>query len=173
MLVQNSSEVEDLLKDINFSDTGGVIEDKAEISVKDAITLKFEKERADWTAKVATLAKISKVLELQEHLVTLYSERQFLVENYHYILSLIITINKQYRKQYAIKYDYYSNKTQIRFPNENVKNNQILSDLEDLVIKKDLLELHAKFMMETLKTIDHIIWGCQRVIEIEKIKRGG
>ena len=106
-------------------------------------------------------------------MVTLYSERQRVVEYYHYLLSLIININKSYRKQYAVKYDFYTNKSQSRFPNESTKNNHILAELEDLVLKKDLLELHAKFMLETLKTVDHIIWGCQRVIEIEKIKRGG
>jgi hypothetical protein len=62
--------------------------------------------------------------------------------------------------------------SKVRYPNESTKSNRILVDLEDLVEKRELLNVHAKSMESTVKTIDNMIYGIQARIKIEDINRG-
>ena len=81
-------------------------------------------------------------------------------------------VNVVYRKQYSQKYEHYSFQSQKRFPNEATKNNQILSEMAEVVSKKESLANHAKFMEDTTKTIDNLIFGIKYRIEIEQMSRG-
>jgi hypothetical protein len=112
---------------------------------------------------------VFKVSELQ---TTIYTERQRAVEYYYYLLTVLSKVSKAYRKQFAEKYDYYSFKSQIRFPNEKVKEIQILSELGDIVEKRETLDNHSKFMNSTIESIDKLIYGIKYKVEIEQISRG-
>jgi predicted restriction endonuclease len=79
---------------------------------------------------------------------------------------------KEYRKEYMKKYQFYTYQSQERFSNESLKTQKILTDLEDIVFKKDLLETHSKFIQESIKTIDNIIWATKTRVELEQISRG-
>jgi len=132
---------------------------------------RFEKERLDWSSKIDFMSKkLQKVFELNDLMTIVYTERQRLVEYYYYLLSLLSKVNRQYRKEYAIKYEYYSFGQQIRFPNETSKNNKILSELDEIIRKKDALEIQVKFIDSTIKSIDHVIWAISKRIELENIK---
>ena len=146
---------------------------KEEEKQQDSLELRFKKERLEWTEKIKEMsAKLKNVVEISLLQVDIYTERQRCVEYHHYIISLLIKINKEYRKQYAVKYDYYSNQSQIRYPNESTKVNKILSELSDLVNKKEALENHSKFVNATIATLDNIIYGIKSRIDLENIIRG-
>jgi hypothetical protein len=139
----------------------------------DSLEAKLERERIQWKKKIENMAlKVKKLDTLTELMTEAYSERQRVVEYHHYILSLLVRINKQWRREYSLKHDHYSYKSQKRFPNETTKNNQIYADLHEIVTKKELLDTHAKYMNETKNTIDNIIFGIKYRVDIENIKNG-
>ena len=142
---------------------------KKEESLED----RFSRERLEWSEKIAEMGlKVTKIMEIPELMTTLYTERQRAIEYYHYLISLLIGVGREYRKEYAAKHDFYTLKSQIRYPNETTKHNRILVDLANLVEKKETLENHAKFMNATTGTIDNIVYAIQRRIEIENIAQG-
>jgi hypothetical protein len=134
---------------------------------------RFSNERIEWSKKITDMGvKLGKILEIPNLMITLYTERQRALEYYHYLISLLIGINKTYRKSYDERHDYYTNKIQVRYPNESTKHNRILVDLHEILQQRETLENHAKFILGTVSTIDNIIYAIPRRIEIEQISRG-
>jgi hypothetical protein len=148
--------------------------DHKDINKKDeTLESRFAKERLEWSEKIRNMsAKMKDIFKVSELMTEIYTERQLAVEYHHYLLTIISQITRKYRKEWAEKYDYYSYKSQKRFPNEKTKELQILSEIEDLVEKRDLLDIHIKFMASSLQTIDNLIYGIKYKVEIEKISRG-
>jgi len=133
----------------------------------------FTKEREKWVKKIQAMsAKLKNILDIQILMVNIYSDRQMAIEYYHKLLSLLVKVNKEYRSQYTTKYNHYSFNSQKRFPNETTKNNQILSEMEDIISKKESMNNMLKYIENTVKTIDNIIYGMKYRIEIEQISRG-
>jgi hypothetical protein len=140
---------------------------------EDTMEVRFAKERAEWTEKVKNMSIMMKrIPDIAELMTTLYTERQRAAEYYHYLLSLLSKINKTYRKQFSEKYDFYTYKTQKRFPNERVKEIQIMADLAPTVSLREQIENHSKFIAETLKSLDSLIFGIKNRIDIENILMG-
>jgi hypothetical protein len=134
---------------------------------------KFARERLEWSQKVQDMSEQMKnVLKVSELMTTVYTERQRCVEYYHYLISVLIKINKDYRKQYADRHDFWSYKSQIRYPNAGALNNKIQTELADLYEKRELIDNHSKFIDKTVGTIDNLIYAIPRRIEIEQISRG-
>ena len=147
--------------------------EKEEEKQNETLEERFGRERVEWSAKIGDMSnKLKKVMEMQELLTIVYTERQRCIEYYHYLVSLLNRVNVVYRKQYADKYEHYTFQSQKRFPNETTKNNQILSEMKEIIGKRDALNNHAKFMEGTTKTIDNLIFGVKYRIEIEQISRG-
>lgn len=140
---------------------------------QESMEVRFAKERVEWSKKVNDMSTMMKKLpDVAELMTNIYTERQRAVEYYHYLISLLSKIGKTYRKQFTEKYDFYSYKTQKRFPNERVKEIQILADLAPTVSLKEQIENHSKFIDRTISTLDNIIFGIKSRIEIEQIMRG-
>ena len=134
---------------------------------------KFTNERHNWTVRIQEMSvKMKKIFDIQELMGTVYNDRQLALEYYHMLLSLLVRINRDYRSQYTKKYDHYSFGSQKRFPNETTKNNQILSEMEDIISKKESMNSMLRYIESTIKTIDNIIYGMKYRIEIEQISRG-
>jgi hypothetical protein len=134
---------------------------------------RFMAERVQWTAKIKELGgKMKHIVDMSELMTNIYTERQIAVEYHYYLLGLLSKVNKSYRKQYAEKYDYYTYKSQKRFPNERNKEIQIMSELAPTLTTKESLENHSKFMEDTIKTVDQIIFGIKARVEIENMLRG-
>jgi hypothetical protein len=147
--------------------------EKAQEEKQKTIEQRFDAERLEWTKKINDMSnQLRKVMEIQDLLTNVYTERQRGLEYYHYLITLLTKINASYRKQYAQKYEHYSFSSQKRFPNEATKNNQILSEMEEVLSKKEALANHSEFMKDTVKTIDSLIFGVKYRIEIEQISRG-
>lgn len=150
----------------NYND---IIHPPKEESLED----RFARERLEWSEKIADMsAKMKKILEIPELMTYLYTERQRAAEYYHYLISLMIQTNKKYNASYAERFDYYTNKVQIRYPNESSKHNRIQVDLQDQVEKRAILDNHSKFMDKTIGTLDNLIFAIPKRVEIEQISRG-
>jgi len=144
-----------------------------DIPTEESLEERFARERQEWNQKIAEISsKMKKIFEIPELMTTLYTDRQRAVEYYHYLISLIITINKNYNKSYAERFEHYTFKTQVRYPNETTKHNRILVDLENLVEKRAILENHSKFISSTIQTLDNVIFAIPKRVEIEQISRG-
>ena len=164
---------DDFLKEDKKKDI--IIEQWEEEEEKESLTIeqKFAKERLEWSQKIQDMSnQLKQVMALKELMVVIYTERQRSIEYFHYLITLLNRVNITYRKQYADKFEHYSFASQKRFPNETSKNNQILSEMKEVIVNKDALSNHAKFMEGTQKTIDSLIYGIKYRIEIEQISRG-
>jgi hypothetical protein len=134
---------------------------------------RFKRERAEWNAKVKELtALIKNVLDIPVLMVDLYSERQRAVEYHHYIMSVLSTVNIKYRARWSERYEYYTLKSQIRYPNESTKTTRIMHELADIVEQREELDNHAKYMTGTISSLDAIIYGINNRVKIEEIIRG-
>jgi hypothetical protein len=142
-------------------------------SEKETLEDRFARERMSWGGKIKGMSsKLSKTLLVAELMTEVYTERQIALEYYHYIISLLVKVNKAYNKSYSEKYKFYSYTSQERFPNETSKNMRILAELADLKEKREILDNHSKFMDGTIKTIDNIIFGMKTRVDVEQIARG-
>jgi len=144
-----------------------------EIKPEKSLENKFSEERLEWSKKVSHMSeKMSNVMKIAELMTDIYTERQRCVEYYHYLLSILIKINKEYRKKYAERWDFWSYKSQIRYPNNTALDNKIKTELSDILEKRELLDVHSKFILATCSTLDNIIYAIPKRIEIENISRG-
>lgn len=140
---------------------------------EETLAKKFERQRNTWKEIIDELSNSMKNLDgLLSLMDRVYSERQKAVDYYHYLHSLVIKLNKTYRKEFANRYNYHTWQSQRRFPNDKTKTNQILTEIEDLFEKLELVKSHQKHMEKTIGTLDNIIFGIKSRIEIEQIKRG-
>ena len=144
-----------------------------DIKKEPSLEEKFITEREEWNKRVEDMSsKMKSVLKVSELMTEVYTERQICIEYYHYLLSKLIIINKEYRRQYVEKYEYWTYKSNIRYPNETSKNNKIQTQLSDLLEKREILDNHSKFIQGTCSTIDNLIYAIPKRIEIEQITRG-
>lgn len=140
---------------------------------EESLDARFARERLEWSQKIEDMSsKMKNVIMVAELMTTLYTERQRAVEYYHYLISLIIPMNRKYNAAYAERWDYYTNKIQVRYPNESLKNNRIQVDLADMIERRALVDNHSKFIDKTISTMDNIIFAIPRRVEIEQISRG-
>ncbi len=134
---------------------------------------RFSRERIEWSRKIKDMSdRMKDIFRVSELMTIIYTERQLAVEYNHYLLSVFSKLNRKYRQEFAKKYDHYSFHSQKRFPNEKTKEIQIMADLNDMVEKRDELDIHLKFISNTINTIDNLIYGIKYKVEIEQISRG-
>jgi len=134
---------------------------------------KFTKERKEWGDKVAVMsAKMKSVLAVSELMTEIYTERQICIEYYHYLISILIKINRKYKFKYDEKWLYWTYKSNIKYPNQAALNNKIETELSDILEKRQAVDNHAKFIDKTVGTIDNLIYAIPKRIEVEQISRG-
>ena len=112
------------------------------------------------------------VLKVSELMTEVYTQRQICLEYYHYLISILIKINRTYKARYGERWDYWSFQSQIRYPNAGALNNKIETELSDILEKRQLVENHSKFILGSCSTIDNLIYAIPKRIEIDKIARG-
>jgi hypothetical protein len=144
-----------------------------DIPPKESLEDRFNRERLEWNDKIADMsAKMKQIFEIPELMTTLYTERQRAAEYYHYLISLMIGMNRKYNAAYAERHDFYTNKSAFRYPNESTKHNRILVDLAEQVENRAILDNHSKFILRTVETLDNLIYAIPKRVEIENISRG-
>ena len=163
--------VDDLLGDI----TADLGQEKLEENNSEEETMeeRFAKERLEWNLKIKNMSSsLSNLNKVSELMTSVYTERQLGLEYYHYLISLLVALNKKYNKLYSDKWAFYTYQSQERFPNETAKNMKISSELGELKKKREMIENHSKFIDGTVRTIDNIIYGIKYKIEIFKLSNG-
>lgn len=146
-------------------------DNKGEKSAEQLLQEKFDKERKEINGRITELSKqIKNVNGLENLQVDVYSYRQQLVEKYHYLISILSRVNMAVRKKKKKKLLFYDNNYQIKLDKKD-RLDFIMIDLEKEYIKKQEIENHIKFISESMKTVDNIIFGIKHRISIEEYKR--
>ncbi|MFA5154762.1 MAG: hypothetical protein WC554_19610 [Clostridia bacterium] len=144
-----------------------------DIEPEENLTERFKRERAEWATIIKELsASLKNVLDIPALMVDLYSERQRAAEYHHYIMSILSGVNKTYRARWNERYEFYTLKSQIRYPNETTKATRIQHELADIVEQREQLDNQQKYMMQTISSLDAIIYGINNRVKIEEIIRG-
>ena len=123
-----------------------------------------------WSNVISEMnSMMKKFTNLPDLQMTIYSKRQNALDYYFNLLYQISAMSKEYKKQYAAKYNNYKVNSQIRYNSDTAINAQIAADLADVSYKLTLLENHSKYMQETIKTIDNLIYAISNRIRIEEL----
>lgn len=133
----------------------------------------FSNEREEWKEKIRELSIRSRnIRELSEVQIELYSSRQILLEYAYKLGQILIKLNTKYRKERGDRMRFYSEMSQVKY-GTNEKTPLIEADLSDLKERIDLVDNHMSFMNESIKTVDHFLYGIKSRIALEEYMRSG
>jgi len=123
-----------------------------------------------WAAVISDMnSKIKNFADLIDLQNVIFAKRQDALDYYFGILSKVSNLSREYKVKYSQKYNYYKTQAQIRYSSEAAINAQIDSDLKDEKYQIELLDQHTKYMLETIKTIDSLIFAINNRIKIEEL----
>lgn len=123
-----------------------------------------------WTGQIESLnAGLRALPDVEKLMCGLYTQRQMCLEYYYNLLAMISRMSRDYKKNFQTQYNYYKVSSAIKYSTETAIASQISGDLADEKYKIECYENFAKFMADTLRTIDDIIYGVSNRIEIEKL----
>ena len=148
-------------------------EQSANIEQKVDFDKKFSEERSEWTEKIRTLSiRMKNIRELGEVQVELYSSRQILLEYSAKLGQVMTKLNSKHRKDRGDRLKFYSENSQVKY-GANEKTPLIEGDLSDLKERIDIVENQISFINETIKTVDHCLYGIKSRIALEEYLRSG
>lgn len=134
---------------------------------------KFTDEREEWTERIRELSvRMRNIREIGEVQVELYSDRQRALEYTYKLGQLLTKMNAKFREERRNKMVYYSEQHNTRY-GANEKTALIEGELTSLKRRIDVVDNHMSFMNETVKTIDHFLFGIKSRISLEEFMRGG
>jgi hypothetical protein len=124
------------------------------------------------TEKVKSLSSsMVKIGDIKDMLNALYVERQNAVDYYFSILNKVSDLSAKYKSNYANKYNAVKVSNNIRYSSDTAINAQVSGELSRDIYVMEIMGNHAKFMQETIKTIDSIIYSIQNRIKLEELLR--
>lgn len=85
---------------------------------------------------------------------------------------VMVKLNSKYRKDKAERLRYYSESVQVKY-GANEKTPLIEGDLAELKERMDLVDGQISFFNETMKTVDHMLYGVKSRIALEEYLRSG
>lgn len=140
---------------------------------KTPLQLHIEDREKEWLVKVNKLSEKLKTLEgIRELQTVIVTERQIAVDYYYKVLRMLSTLNREYRPKYSEKYDYFKLKADLKLNNEQAIQAHVHGALASSILDIELMNNHAKYMQETIKSIDDIIYSIQNRIQLEKLIKG-
>ena len=146
------------------------MEEHKEITTLEDYILEHQTKWSNIMSEYSTkMKKFSDLIALQNDI---YASRQNALDYYFGLLAKVSQLSKSYKQQYASVYNQLKTNSQIRYSTEAALNAQIASTLSELTYKIELLENHSKYMQETIKTIDSLIFGINNRIKIEELIQG-
>lgn len=132
----------------------------------------FENERAEWKEKIQVISiNLKDIKTVAKAQIDLFSNRQILLEYSYNLAGIISKLNSKYRSDKSKKMKEYSENTNFRYGSTE-KNVLIDGDLSDLTEKIELVEIHRKFIDQTVQTVDHMLYGVRQRIALEDYLRG-
>ncbi len=142
-------------------------------SVRKNFETGFIKERKEWTEKIKTLAvRLKNIREIADVQVDLFSYRQILLEYNASLLQVMSKLNAKLRKDKGDRLKYYSESHQVKY-GANEKTPLIDGDLTELKERIEIVDTQIGFLNETIKTIDHMLYGIRHRIMVEDYLRSG
>lgn len=137
---------------------------------KSPLQLQIEAREAEWMNIIKKLNEKMRTLEdIRDLLPELYTNRQICLEHYNGALRMLSKMQRDYKPKYAQKYNHYKMNSQIRYSSDTAINAQIQSDMADDIMDIELMNNYAKYVQETVKTIDGIIYGINNRLQLEKL----
>ena len=132
----------------------------------------FSDERANWTEKIRTYSvRMKNIREVAEVQVDLYTSRQVLLEYQSKLAQAMIKLNSKFRKDKGDRLKFYSENTQVKY-GANEKTPLIEADLSQLKERMDIVEGQITYIQDTVKTVDHMLYGIKSRIALEDYLRG-
>lgn len=145
-------------------------ENQKKQSSNDELQKRFTKERLVWKQRVTGIAaKLKEFKNLPDVEVDAFSNRQIALEYTHFLMELVSKVNASVRKMKKQRFLFYSNDYDQRLdkaPREMFIN----VDLEQSILKKELLDNHLSYMRGTVDSIDKIIYGIKWRISFEEYR---
>lgn len=138
------------------------------------IEQKFAIQRAKYTNEVTEgIQLLRNIRTLTDAKVTFLSLRQRVLEDNHTIIENFNKISRKYRELKSSKLIDLSLNSQVRF-NEREKEKYMdgLPEISTLKSAIDVLDSQSKFLSETMKTIDQVLFGLKVRIDTEKLLLG-
>jgi hypothetical protein len=133
----------------------------------------FSDERANWTEKIRTYSvRMKNIREVAEVQVDLYTSRQVLLEYQSKLAQAMIKLNSKFRKDKGDRLKFYSENTQVKY-GANEKTPLIEADLSMLKERMDIVEGQITYIQDTVKTVDHMLYGIRSRITLEEYMRNG
>ena len=127
-----------------------------------------------WNTRIKDVnSKFKTIPALQEGLSEIYSLRQDLEEYHKQILYKCAGLSRDYKKKYAELYNSLKVNAQIKYNSDSAINAQIAGHLADFLYTMDLMNNHANFVEESIKTVDSLIFGIKHRIDIENLLKIG
>jgi len=134
---------------------------------------KFSEERSEWTEKIKILSiRMKNIREVGEVQVELFSSRQILLEYAAKLGQVMTKLNTKHRKDRGDRLRFYSESSQVKY-GANEKTPLIEGDLTELKERIDIVDNQISFINETIKTVDHFLYGIKSRIALEEYLRSG
>ena len=134
---------------------------------------KFLAKQEEVTKEIVSLNEQMKdMTTIHSLLNVIFGVRQRHVEYYHMLMSSMSKLSTEYKKKYASLYHQYKVNSQIKFSSEGAIASQVEGQLADMLQNTALLNTHIKFMEQSIKTLDHMIYGINQKIEVVKLMNG-
>ena len=134
-------------------------------------------ERNNINLKIKELnSKMKNLREIPNLQMELYAFKQDVVELYYKTLNTLAGLTKTYKGKYSAVFMSYKSGNNPKQPNARPDDKLIEmlteTDLagEGIIIK--LIDNQCKYIKDTIKNIDDIIWGIKNRIELEKLISG-
>ena len=116
--------------------------------------------------------KMKNINTLPDLMNVVYCQRQDAVDYYHTMLNKLTKREKEYKQLYAAEYNKLKTNAQIRYSTEAAINAQIEASLADVIYITNLLDNHTRYMLDTIKSIDNIIYGINNRLRVEELMEG-
>ena len=140
---------------------------------KPPLQIHIEEREKEWLIKIGKLNEQLKTLEgIRDLQTTIVTERQIAVDYYYKVLRMLSTLNKEYRPKYVDTYDYFKTRSDIRLNSDQAIAAHVQGKLASSLMDIELMNNHAKYMQETIKSIDDIIYAIQNRLQLEKLIKG-
>lgn len=133
----------------------------------------IEAHQEKWNGILHTLnEKMKNVNTLPDLMNVVYCQRQDAVDYYHTMLNKLTKRENEYKRLYAAEYNKLKTNAQIRYSTEAAINAQIEANLADMIYITNLLDNHTRYMLDTIKSIDNIIYGINNRLRVEELMEG-
>ena len=143
-------------------------EDKTEKSTLDLTLERFSKTRSSISKDIQeSVQKMSSFKNLKEVQVSMLSLRQRLLEENHTLLENVTRVRKTLRKARGQHLEHLSNKVQTRYQ-YNEKTVLIEASTAETKELLDVFENQMAFFVDSIKTVDNVLFGIKTRVEIEK-----